>query len=547
MAFKPISTIHLCTVPFDNTYKNVVYCENDFKQLTYFEARKKKVFTEYTTIRKTGADGSLQSSIKVNASIDELENLGVNYMFWENGTNGSNGLRYYFAFITQLIYINEGVTQIVYETDVFQTWIYSVNILDSYVVREHSETDEIGDNLVPEKFNIEDYTYTKLVNDKTLDSVGYLVATTEHNLEDETLWEEIFGGGNVVIDGKKMSGIYQGLFFYYFTSVSKLNSFLNEIVGKNDDCIVFIAVIPSFCVSENDVGVDSVPGWLHGSSKPAEKNITLDFTGVDPHDFEGYTPINNKLWTAPYYKLIITNHNGERAEYNMEDFDERDNAVFTMYGDVSANPSVTLIPRDYKGIDENYDEGISITAFPQCSFNTDTFKLWLAKNQFSTGLSLAGGALQIGAGIAGIIGTGGLGAVIGGGTVASGAMSIMNTFSNVHQASRNPNQATQGNGRNNLLTAIGLNKFEFYVQSLRKHHAESIDSYFTMYGYQTNKVKKPNMDSRPCFNYVQTIDINIEGGIPSDDMKRLKNIFNSGVTLWKDTATVGDYSVDNTP
>ena len=91
------------------------------------------------------------------------------------------------------------------------------------------------------------------------------------------------------------------------------------------------------------------------------------------------------------------------------------------------------------------------------------------------------------------------------------------------------------------------NKFDIYYRSIKREYAQTVDDFFTMFGYQTNRVKVPNVSSRPCFNYVQTIDINIIGAIPNDDMLKLKNIYNSGVTLWKPTATVGDYSGNNAP
>ena len=85
----------------------------------------------------------------------------------------------------------------------------------------------------------------------------------------------------------------------------------------------------------------------------------------------------------------------------------------------------------------------------------------------------------------------------------------------------------------------------FYKRTARKDIAKSVDDFFTMYGYQTNKVKIPNTYSRPYFNYVQTNGVNIVGAIPNDDMERLKRVYDEGVTLWNPNATVGDYSVDN--
>ena len=91
------------------------------------------------------------------------------------------------------------------------------------------------------------------------------------------------------------------------------------------------------------------------------------------------------------------------------------------------------------------------------------------------------------------------------------------------------------------------NTLTIYIRKIKKHQAKIIDDFFTMFGYQTNSVKVPNISSRPYFNYVQTKGVNIVGSIPNDDMRILKAMFDNGVTLWKSTATVGDYSVDNSP
>jgi hypothetical protein len=81
--------------------------------------------------------------------------------------------------------------------------------------------------------------------------------------------------------------------------------------------------------------------------------------------------------------------------------------------------------------------------------------------------------------------------------------------------------------------------------TIKKEFAQRIDDFFTMYGYKVNTVKVPNVNGRPRWNYVQTVDINIDGAIPSNDMSRLKQMYNDGVTLWKSASYFGDYSGDN--
>ena len=563
MAFNPSSTIYLCNVPIDSTYQNEIYFASRTAQQTYFSSKVVKTFSDYLTVRTTRPDGSLQSSVKVNANIDTLRSLPCNYMYYQNANHGT---RFFYAFITKFVYINEATTEIVFETDVYQTWMLDCTLKPSYVVREHSKTDDIGENLVPEKFNFQDYVYQLAHEDTTLDSYGYLVGATENDLNDPNFWQEIFGGSSKPVMNMRMySGILQGLYFYYFPDVhevagsgQRMDELLNELVEKSGECIVFVAVIPEFSVSGSTVGASESDrekgmGWVYASEEPAEKTVTIQGATVNG-SFEGYAPVNNKLFTSPFYKLIVTNHSGEQGEYCIEDFANPNYVKFTMYGDISANPTVTLVPRDYKGIAKNYDAGISISGFPQVSLNTDTFKLWLAKNQYGVGLDAIASVGQIAAGVAAVAAapaTGGaslgVGAFLGASGVVSGAQGVLSTVNNVYQASREPNKSTSGGGKTNLLTGMKLNKFEYFIQTIRREQAQTIDDFFTMYGYQTNKVKVPNTFARPYFNYVQTVDVNIVGAIPSDDMTKLKAIFNRGVTFWKSNATVGDYSVDNRP
>lgn len=543
MAFNPNSIIYMCNVPFDSSYRHQVYFENVTEQNNYFSNKVVKTFTNYLTIRSTGPNGSLKSSVKVDANIDELRALGCNYMYYKNQhyTN-----KIFYAFIKNMVYVNEHTTEIVFESDVFQTWFLDVQIMQSYVVREHSRTDVVGDNVVPEAFNFQDFIYEEAIEDGTLDDWGYLVATTELNFELPSNT-----GGHI------MSGIYQGLYFFYYDSITEMTSFFDSL---EKDSVEFVCVIPKFNVSAQEKGAlwdDAAKdqGWIFSGNEPATKEI--EFTFDESYMmFDGYIPKNKKLFTSPFLKLIVTNNQGEQAEYNIEDFQYNESPKtrtikFKMYGDISANPSITLIPLNYKKLEENYEAGLSISGFPQCAYMNDYFKLWLTKNQYGIALDVGKNLASIGVGLATIGGTGGLGTAVGGGMIASGAGGILNTLNNTYQATKEPNRSQSGSAKNNLLTAIKKNKFCYYWQRIKKEYAKTVDDFFTMYGYQVNKLKEPNLSSRPLFNYVQTVDVNIKGkpgkAIPQDDMNVLKNIFNAGVTLWKPTATMYAYNLDNSP
>ena len=63
-------------------------------------------------------------------------------------------------------------------------------------------------------------------------------------------------------------------------------------------------------------------------------------------------------------------------------------------------------------------------------------------------------------------------------------------------------------------------------------------------GYKVNTLEIPELRTRLNWNYIETTDINITGNIPQDHLQKIKNIFNTGVTLWHND-NVGNYNRDN--
>ena len=96
-------------------------------------------------------------------------------------------------------------------------------------------------------------------------------------------------------------------------------------------------------------------------------------------------------------------------------------------------------------------------------------------------------------------------------------------------------------------------RFSFMNRHISPEIATIIDDYFTRYGYACHKLKVPNRNSRPQFNYVQTVDCLIEAldtsghGLPADDEATICGIYNRGITFWKNPANIGDYTVNNAP
>lgn len=81
--------------------------------------------------------------------------------------------------------------------------------------------------------------------------------------------------------------------------------------------------------------------------------------------------------------------------------------------------------------------------------------------------------------------------------------------------------------------------------SIKEEFARIIDDFFSMFGYKTNKVKIPNLTGRQNWNYIKTIDCNITGNLPQQDLQEIKDMFNNGLTIWHNTSTFLDYSQSN--
>lgn len=81
--------------------------------------------------------------------------------------------------------------------------------------------------------------------------------------------------------------------------------------------------------------------------------------------------------------------------------------------------------------------------------------------------------------------------------------------------------------------------------NIKQEYAKIIDNFFNMFGYKINEVKIPNITGRPNWNFVKTIDCNITGDFPQQDIQTLKNMFNNGVTFWHNSNTFLDYAQNN--
>ena len=162
---------------------------------------------------------------------------------------------------------------------------------------------------------------------------------------------------------------------------------------------------------------------------------------------------------------------------------------------------------------------------------------------FNQALNLATGVLNASTGFA----AGGLqGATVGILGIANAATGLISQVAQEQDLKRLPNSLSLGG-----MYQFALQKQEYLYKSVHRindQDMERIALYFHMYGYQQNKMMIPNIKNRKYWNYIKCTQCNLKGnGIPKDQLVKLKQIFESGTTIWhvNNNATVGDYSKDN--
>ena len=520
MTITPQGQLYLCKTKLENDYKNQLTFSSASAQLNYFNSVIEHTFDNYTYIKKDNV-------VKVGANIDEI--IDCNYLFYKN-TGFTN--KWYFCFITNMEYVSENCTQITFETDCYQTWLFQIEYKQSFVEREHVNDDTVGLHTVPENLETGDYISCKLQPSfYSIPETCFVVATTEQITESYATFNQL---------------LPIGLYYYGLTTLQGIQDLIKSLdeKGKGDTVNSVFVTLKDFFYSW---------GTMTGIDGQISSSIRFDYSNeveVNKVNYLGndYVPKNNKLLTFPYSFLQVSNHSGQIVNYNWENFNLLDIASdgkikFNIKGTITPGGSMKAYPINYNNILNDYDDNIVIGKLPIGAYNNDVYTNWLTQNGVNIGLNVVSSGLQVASGV-GMMATGG-GALAGAGNVASGILSIANTLGSVYQHSLIPDSVSGNVNCGDVNFTLGLTNLEFKRMSIKNEYARIIDNYFSMFGYKINRVKVPNITGRSNWNYVKTINCNFDGDIPQTDLNIIKTMFNNGVTLWHNPSTMYNYANSN--
>lgn len=130
-------------------------------------------------------------------------------------------------------------------------------------------------------------------------------------------------------------------------------------------------------------------------------------------------------------------------------------------------------------------------------------------------------------------------------TIANNLNDILRQVGQVNAQSLVPNSSRGNTNNGDIITADKTNTFYFYQKCIKPEYAKMIDDFFNIYGYKVNEIKVPNINTRQNWNYIKTIGANILGPIPQEDLEKIKQIFDNGITFWHSPNVYLNYTLSN--
>lgn len=530
----PDTTIKILkNVPLDPTYDHTIYFANANDQYAYFASKVKG--TNYTFSRQSYQRVN-RGWLKIACAADNL--YDCNYLMFQNSAFGT---KWFYAFIKTVEYVNDETTQIEYEIDDIQTWFFDYELEQCFVEREHVSDDTIGKHTVPEQIELGEY----VVTDKGLSAY---FENSVSNAWSIVIVATVTVSGTTITPaaGRLLGAVYTGLAYNVFSNYSDANTFINTVTqdfAYGEDAILAIFMIPQAFVTRA-LGSDYRQPFTEVISK--DTNWTYNIGGI------ATTPKNNKLYTYPYNLLSVSNNEGNNAIFRYEFFADT-SCRFGIRCALSSSPESELIPLNYNGDVLNYNERLSISSFPLCTYITDAYKAWLALNSTKQTVNAVSAGMGLGADlikIAQAVGTAGVAqsAPLIGEAIHTNFDRIANVVVPQTIAKTMPPHA-KGQSTQMLNMAVGNFGYRYYNLHVRDEYAKLIDDYFSMFGYASHEVKVPNRNVRAYWTYTKTVGCVIKGSIPADSARKICSIYDNGITFWRYSANIdnniGNYSLNN--
>lgn len=510
---QPNSTIIICKdVPLDIDYKNTIYFTSKTEQYNYFRSKARAVIDRNTYVR-------------VNNNVVRIEGnaelyYDCNYLMFKNTIHDvvyQTPEKWYYAFITNVEYINDNVTEITFELDEIQTWFFELEYEDVMIERQHTTTDNIGDNLTDETVELGDYVTAGNTRSGYFSSYSIVVL--------RAIGEEDSGYNTKYMLG----GIPMGLTLQIYNedATTGFKTFFDEMKavtrsGKDESIIAMYLFPTALLPSSPEAGAGSI------YKNYPQENVPL----LPPVIGGSYAPKNKKLFTYPYCYLSC-----ETADTALQFKYERfsGNPSFKILASIASSPEAVIVPMNYENVNgELFTKSLSITDFPMVAYSIDAYRAWVAQGGlFKAGMGIVGGA------ISNVVGA----ATLNPTALVAGTGAIVTSVASQYIASKCTPDRANGTPTGSAFVGNRTLDFRLKCNTITAEFARKIDEYFSRYGYAIGEIRKPNIHARARYTYVKTINSHFGGAIPATAESKISDIFDNGITFWCEKNSDGEYLV----
>lgn len=303
------------------------------------------------------------------------ESFNYDYVRIVNRERETNQRKTWFCFITGRTYISNNCTLFTLAVDFVQTFYWSKAIDGGTNPFWQTEgfISKATNSMMPPRGTASEFPVPEVsCYHFDYNASGYsVVIYSSVDIRDLSSLKYV----NAVIDGQFTASPP-----YIMTSnVSSIANLINDInTAGYTDAISGIYLVPNDYI--NLSYVTSSPRLATDESL----YLTVKKKIKQPTSCEGYAPKNKELLGYDYSYFTINNGQGEVSTWHFEDFDGE--PTFSVRLSLaSGSPVLIMYPDNYINSDANdfRQLAIKITQAPACSFNNDSFKIWLAQTQNS--------------------------------------------------------------------------------------------------------------------------------------------------------------------
>lgn len=578
-------------VPLNPTYEGTLTFADADEQYAYFNSKNPIPLTRQSYQRYD------EGSISVNLPIAQL--YTCDYMMFQNASYDD---KWFYAFVTNVEYINDVTTKVYYQIDVMQTWLLGVDweFDNCFISREHVSDDRIGANILPEPFEVGDFELQRQGKLETINGYAMIIAGfcrigVENNQQTHLIPDnprcEIVGFAGTMTDSPIASverTVYNQVYNYLpFTTASDRDKALyvlkqlleGDFWNTFNNTISSVYIIPDNYVG--DIRYINRRTINIGTTAPASIcDIVCDGVGTYDSYFsintDTYTPMCNKLYTEQFRTIKICGVNG--VEYILPQDSVSITQAADEFGDIQRYISYRIKGGVYGGCGYRFTPAMKNGTYSRAG-SLDTGSL--IENPFTASekSSIVGNALlsaltSVIRGLPQVRGTtktveteenrvntysrGDSGRLVKVGKTEEDRMRVtkreyadkakfpLADFISIFSGAKG-RKVNETNSLSGVIDNInGYYSYSYEIYAPKYQDIVNLDVYLNTFGYASNRVGMPNTNNRQKWNYVKTKWCNLKNSrCPTDALIDIKEIVNNGIMFWHGETNVNNYVLTN--